>query len=75
MARRLGIRLDDEQFEAVRAAAAAEKVSVAQWVRSALRSAQRERSHKSVESKLTAIRRAASYAAPIADLEQINGGG
>jgi hypothetical protein len=72
MSQRLQVLLDEEEFSEVRRAARASRVSVAEWVRQALRVARRDRSQADVEAKLAAIRRAAKYRAPTADIQQMN---
>lgn len=44
-------------------------VTLSEWVRQALRTAERERSSGEVEAKLAAIRKAASYEFPEPDID------
>jgi len=50
-----------EDFERYRRIAQVEGVNISEWVRQALRVAERERSSGDVEAKLAAIRKAVSY--------------
>jgi Arc/MetJ-type ribon-helix-helix transcriptional regulator len=51
----------DEDLERYRRTAQAQGVNVSEWVRQALRVAERDRSSGDVEAKLAAIRKAVSY--------------
>jgi hypothetical protein len=54
------------------AGARSQRLTVAEWVRQALRSARQQRSSKDAGSKLTAIRLAMRHAHPTADIDQMN---
>lgn len=71
MLQRLQVLLDEEEFEGVRHAAAARRVSVADWVRDAIRRARREQASASVDRKIAAIRAAARHNFPTADIDQM----
>lgn len=71
MSKRLQVLLDEEDFEEVRRAAAARRVSVADWVRDAIRLARREQPSSSVDRKIAAIRAAAQHNFPTADIDQM----
>jgi hypothetical protein len=61
MSKRLQVVIGDADFERYRSQAQAQGVNISEWVRQALRVAERERSSGDVEAKLAAIRNAASY--------------
>jgi hypothetical protein len=61
MSKRLQVVIGDADFERYRSQAQAQGVNISEWVRQALRVAERERSSGNVEAKLAAIRKAASY--------------
>jgi hypothetical protein len=64
MSKRLQVVVRDEDMERYERAADAAGVTRSEWVRQALRVAERERSNGDVEAKLAAIRRATSYNFP-----------
>ena len=65
MSKRLQVVIADADFERYRSTAQAQGVNISEWVRQALRVAERERSSGNVEAKLAAIRKAASYNFPV----------
>lgn len=71
VSKRLQVLLEEEDFEDVRRAAAARRVSVADWVRDAIRLARREQPSSSPDRKLAAIRAAARHDFPTADIGQM----
>jgi hypothetical protein len=72
MSKRLQVLLEDAEWRDLQRAARAERTTVAEWVRRALRLARREASPRDVNRRLSAIRRAAQHAFPTGDLAQIN---
>ena len=72
MSKRLQVLLDEREWRDIRKTARARRMTVAEWVRQALRRARRGESVRSVESKLAAIRRAAKYRFPTGDIDQMN---
>jgi hypothetical protein len=64
MSKRLQVVVRDEDMERYARAADAAGVTLSEWVRQALRVAERERSSGDVEAKLALIKRAASYNFP-----------
>ncbi|OFW06136.1 MAG: antitoxin [Acidobacteria bacterium RIFCSPLOWO2_02_FULL_68_18] len=72
MAKRLQVLLEEAEWRELRRTARAERTTVAEWVRRALRSAQRQASPKDADRKLSAIRRAARHRFPTADLAQMH---
>ncbi len=65
MSKRLQVVVGDADFERYRSTAQAQGVNISEWVRQALRVAERERSSGDVEAKLAVIRKAASYNFPV----------
>lgn len=59
----------DEDLERYVRTADAAGVTLSEWVRQALRVAERERSSGNMEAKLAAIRKAASYEFPEPDID------
>ena len=76
MSKRLQVILDDEELSEIQSLARSQKLSVAEWVRRALRSAknsQPAQPARSAERKLDAIRAAIGYDFPTADIDQMLG--
>ncbi len=71
MTKRLQVLLDVRELRAVQNAARHEGVTVAEWVRAALRAARSSRSLGDSGRKLDAIRAAAQHAFPTADMPQM----
>jgi hypothetical protein len=69
MSKRLQVVVGDADFERYRQTAQAQGINISEWVRQALRVAERERSSGDVEAKLAAIRKAASYRFPAPDID------
>jgi hypothetical protein len=69
MSQRLQVVVTDEDLERYRRTAQAQGVNLSEWVRQALRVAQRETSDGDVEAKLAAIRKAVSYSFPEPDID------
>lgn len=72
MAKRLQVLLADAEWRALQRAARAERTTVAQWVRQAIRQARLQTSSKDVDRKLAAIRTGAGHAFPTANVDQMN---
>ena len=72
MTKRLQVLIDDPEWRDIQRAARAEKSTIAEWVRRALRQARRGSSPKDVERKLAAIRTAAGHAFPAPEIAQMN---
>jgi hypothetical protein len=71
MSKRLQVVVGDADFERYRSQAQAQGVNISEWVRQALRVAEREHSSGDVEAKLAAIRKAASYRFPMPDIDTL----
>jgi isocitrate dehydrogenase kinase/phosphatase len=72
MTKRLQVLFGDAEWREIQRAARAERTTVAEWVRQALRVARRATSTKSVDGKLSAIRTATGHQFPTADIDQMN---
>lgn len=71
MSQRLQVLLNEAEFEEIRKIALRHKMTVAEWVRQALRDARREEPLRESREKLAAIRRAARHQFPTADIDQM----
>ena len=69
MAKRLQVILQDPEYREIQRAARSRQMSIAEWVRQALAHARRREPLGDVEKKLAAIRAAAKYESPTADIE------
>jgi hypothetical protein len=71
MSQRLQVLLDEQEFAEIRRTARRNRMTVAEWVRQALRRARREEPDGDPRRKLTAVREAARHAYPTADVAQM----
>ena len=71
MSKRLQVLLDEPELRDIQRAARAQRMTVAEWVRQALRAARREVPSGDSERKLAAIRAAARYSFPAPDIEKM----
>ncbi len=71
MSKRLQVLLDEPEIREIQRAARAKRMTVAEWVRGALRDARRKEPLGDVADKLAAIRRAARHQGPTADIGQM----
>jgi len=71
MSKRLQVLVEEDELQEIQRAARRERLTVAEWVRQALREVRRQRPQASLERKLAAIRKASEYAAPTADIDQM----
>ena len=68
MTKRLQVRLNDEEYEEIQVLASRRRMSMAEWVRQALRSALDDQSG-AVGAKLRAIAEASRHQFPTADID------
>ena len=68
MTKRLQVLFEDDEYRALQQSARDERMTVAEWVRQALRQARRRR-RRAVETKLQAVARACRHQFPTADIE------
>ena len=68
MSKRLQVLIDEEEYQEIRSVARRQRVTVAEWVRQALRQARSEQPG-AIETKLRAIADASRHQFPTADIE------
>jgi len=71
MAKRLQVILQDPEYREIQRIARLRHMSIAEWVRQALELARRREPTRSIDKKLAAIRAAARYQSPVADIDQM----
>jgi hypothetical protein len=71
VSKRLQVLLPDPEMLDIQRLAKRERLTVGEWVRRALRDARASRPAIEPETKLKAVRRAAKYSFPTADIEQM----
>ena len=71
MSKRLQVLLPDPEMDEIRRLARRERLTVGEWVRRILREARARQPVREPELKLKAVRRAAEYSFPTADIEQM----
>ena len=71
MSKRLQVLLPDQDMVDIQRLAKRERVTVGEWVRRALREARADRPAVEPETKLKAVRRAAAYSFPSAEIKQM----
>lgn len=69
MSQRLQVLLDEAEFAEIRRVARRHRMTVAEWVRQALRAARQDEPSVKPERKLSVVREAARAAYPTADIE------
>lgn len=72
MTKRLQVLLDERELRELKRAARARRMTVAEWVRQALRAARQREPLGDASPKLDAIRRASRHTFPTADIEQMS---
>ncbi len=63
--------VDEEELEEIQDSARRRRLTVAEWVRQALREARRREPRRASRAKLEAIRSAARYGFPAPDVDQM----
>jgi len=71
MTQRLQVLLDDSEFDEIRRIAQRHHMTVAEWVRQALRIARRDEPATEPQRKLLVLREAARHAYPTAGIDQM----
>jgi hypothetical protein len=71
MTKRLQVLLDDPEWREIQRAAKARRLSVAEWVRQALRAARRKEPSGDLDRKLAAVRAGTRHGFPTTDVEQM----
>jgi len=73
MSKRLQVLLDEAELEEIREFARGQRMTVAEWVRQALRAAARTAPRGDARKKLALVRAAAEHAFPTADIDRMLG--
>jgi hypothetical protein len=73
VSKRLQVVLPDPEMDEIRRLARRERLTVGEWVRRVLREARARQPGREPQLKLKAVRRAAEYSFPTADIEQMLG--
>lgn len=71
MAKRMQVLIDDPEYRQIRRLARQRGMTLAEWVRQALRVAAREEPLGDRDKKLAVVREAATHGYPTADIEQM----
>jgi hypothetical protein len=71
MSIRLQVLLDEAEMQRIKRAAEARRMTVAEWVRQALRLAERREPLGDTEKKIEVVRAATRHSFPTADLDQM----
>jgi len=71
MSKRLQVLVPDREMLEIQRLARSERMTVGEWVRRTLREARMRKPATDSETKLKAVRRAAEFAFPTADVEQM----
>jgi hypothetical protein len=71
MSKRLKVVVEDSEMQEIRRVAQAQHVTVAEWVRQALRKERREQPATDAERKLQCVREAATHAYPTAEIDEM----
>ena len=71
MSKRLQVLLDEPEWREIQRAARARRLTVAEWVRQALRAARKKEPTGDLDRKLAAVRAGARHTFPSADIEQM----
>jgi hypothetical protein len=74
MSKRLQVLLDEPEWREIQRTARASHMTVAEWVRQALRAARARRPVADAGKKLDVIRGAARHAFPTAEIDEMLGG-
>lgn len=71
MSKRLQVLFDEGEYRDIQRAARGQRMTVAEWVRQALRRARQRVPGQDADKKVQVVRAAARHAFPTADLEQM----
>jgi hypothetical protein len=71
MPKRLQVLVDEEELREIRKVAKARRMTVAEWVRTAMRAERRREAGVPPERKLAVVRAAARHRFPTADVDQM----
>ena len=73
MSKRLQVLLDEDELREIQRIARTRRMTVAEWVRQALRSAGQSEPLREASKKLEAVRAAARHSFPTGDIDQMLG--
>ncbi len=71
MSKRLQVLVDESEWREIRRIARTHRMTVAEWVRQALRAARKDEPRNDDRKKLQAIREASRHAFPTADVDKM----
>ena len=71
MSKRLQVLLDEEEFEEIRQTARGQRLTVAEWVRQALRAARRREPLGDASRKVEVVRAAARHSFPAGEIQDM----
>jgi hypothetical protein len=71
MSRRLQVLLDDKEFADIQQSARRSRMTVAEWVRQALRAVRRSEPQGDVKKKLEVVRAAVRHEFPTGDIDEM----
>ena len=71
MTKRLQVLFEDEELAELQRLASRSRMTMAEWVRRSLRAAREAESGSDMTQKLAAVRRAAGFAFPTADIDEM----
>ena len=71
MSKRLQVLMDDEELARIQGSAELEGMTVAEWVRRALKRALQDRPERARDQKIAAVRAAAGHGFPAPDIDQM----
>lgn len=71
MSKRLQVLIDEKEWVEIQRAARSRRMTLAEWVRQALRTARQHQPQRDSEKKLKAIRAAARHSFPTGDITQM----
>ena len=71
MSHRLQVLIEDAEFREIKRIARRSRMTVAEWVRQALRAARRSEPQQPAEKKLRAVREAVRHGYPTGSIEQM----
>lgn len=71
MSTRLQVILDEQELAEIKQVAASQRLTVAEWVRQALRKARAQEPRYQAEHKLRVVRESAGYGYPTADIDTL----
>ncbi len=71
MTKRMQVLLDDAEWREIQRAARSRRLSIAEWVREALRVARKRQPSGDLDRKLAAVRTAARHSFPTGEIEEL----